>query len=58
MGPVMVVTGAPSGIGAAIARAASEAGYRLALAARRSVPLGRLARELARRSGPGRCRAT
>ncbi|HEX2502620.1 MAG TPA: SDR family oxidoreductase [Miltoncostaeaceae bacterium] len=45
-GPVMLVTGASSGIGAATARAASAAGYRVALAARRTVPLGGLAREL------------
>ena len=32
-GPVLLVTGASSGIGAATARAAAEAGYRVALAA-------------------------
>lgn len=52
--PVMVVTGASSGIGAAAARAASAAGHRLVLAARREVPLGGLAREL---GGPGRALA-
>ena len=49
--PVMVVTGASSGIGAATARAAAAGGYRVALAARRAVPLGRLAEEL---GGPER----
>ena len=44
--PVMLITGASSGIGAATARAASQAGYRIALAARRTVPLSGLAREL------------
>ncbi|MGZ4273824.1 MAG: SDR family NAD(P)-dependent oxidoreductase, partial [Solirubrobacteraceae bacterium] len=32
--PVFLITGASSGIGAATARAAAQAGYRLALAAR------------------------
>ena len=52
--PVMLITGASSGIGAATARAASRAGYRVALAARRTVPLGGLAREL---GGPERALA-
>jgi NADP-dependent 3-hydroxy acid dehydrogenase YdfG len=52
--PVLVVTGASSGIGAAAARAASEAGYRVALAARREVPLAGLARRL---GGPERALA-
>jgi NADP-dependent 3-hydroxy acid dehydrogenase YdfG len=50
-GPVLVVTGASSGIGAATARAAAEAGHRVVVAARRSVPLAGLAREL---GGPDR----
>lgn len=44
--PVILITGASSGIGAASARAASAAGWRVALAARRTVPLGGLVREL------------
>jgi NADP-dependent 3-hydroxy acid dehydrogenase YdfG len=52
--PVMLITGASSGIGAATARAASQAGYRIALAARRTVPLSGLAREL---GGPDRALA-
>jgi NADP-dependent 3-hydroxy acid dehydrogenase YdfG len=44
--PVLLITGASSGIGAATARAASEAGYRLALGARRKRELDKLAREL------------
>jgi NADP-dependent 3-hydroxy acid dehydrogenase YdfG len=50
-GPVLIATGASSGIGAAVCRAAGAAGYRVVLAARRSVPLGGLAREL---GGPDR----
>ena len=53
-GPVLVVTGASSGIGAATARAAAEAGHRVVGAARRSVPLAGLAREL---GGPDRALA-
>jgi NADP-dependent 3-hydroxy acid dehydrogenase YdfG len=45
-GPVLVITGASSGIGAATARAASESGYRLVLAARREDELAKLADEL------------
>ncbi len=44
--PVFLITGASSGIGAATARAASEAGYRLALAARSADKLEDLAAEL------------
>jgi NADP-dependent 3-hydroxy acid dehydrogenase YdfG len=53
-GLVMLITGASSGIGAATAWAASQAGYRIALAARRTVPLSGLAREL---GGPDRALA-
>jgi NADP-dependent 3-hydroxy acid dehydrogenase YdfG len=44
--PVLMITGASSGIGAATARAASEAGYRVVLGARRKRELDKLAREL------------
>jgi NADP-dependent 3-hydroxy acid dehydrogenase YdfG len=49
--PVLMITGASSGIGAATARAAAEAGYRLVLGARSEDALERLAGEL---GGPER----
>jgi NADP-dependent 3-hydroxy acid dehydrogenase YdfG len=45
MDPVLLITGASSGIGAATARAAADR-YRLVLAARRQEELGRLVEEL------------
>jgi NADP-dependent 3-hydroxy acid dehydrogenase YdfG len=44
--PVLLITGASSGIGAATARAAAERGYRLALGARSEDELQRLAAQL------------
>jgi NADP-dependent 3-hydroxy acid dehydrogenase YdfG len=44
--PVLVITGASSGIGAATARAAAEAGYRLVLGARSEDKLAELAADL------------
>jgi NADP-dependent 3-hydroxy acid dehydrogenase YdfG len=44
--PVFLITGASSGIGAATARQASDAGYRVVLAARSAGPLSELAAEL------------
>jgi NADP-dependent 3-hydroxy acid dehydrogenase YdfG len=44
--PVMLITGASTGIGAATARRAAEAGYRVALAARSADKLESLASEL------------
>ncbi|MFL5870504.1 MAG: SDR family oxidoreductase [Solirubrobacterales bacterium] len=44
--PVLIITGASSGIGAATARAAADSGYRLVLAARREAALSELADEL------------
>jgi len=49
--PVLLITGASSGIGAATARLAAAAGYRLALTARRAEPLAALAEDL---GGPSR----
>jgi NADP-dependent 3-hydroxy acid dehydrogenase YdfG len=51
---VFLITGASSGIGAATARQASEAGYRLALAARSTDRIDALAQEL---GGPERALA-
>src|SRR6059058_4036344 len=44
--PVFLITGASSGIGAATARAATEAGYRVVLAARTADRLRELSDEL------------
>lgn len=52
--PVFLITGASSGIGAATARAAAQAGYRVALAARSVDRLQELAAEL---GGEGRALA-
>jgi len=58
--PVFLITGASSGIGAATARLASQAGYRVVLAARSTEPLEQLAAELggAERALPVRCDVT
>jgi NADP-dependent 3-hydroxy acid dehydrogenase YdfG len=45
-GPVLLITGASSGIGAATARLAAEEGYRVVLGARREDELAKLADEL------------
>jgi len=57
---VFLITGASSGIGAATARAAAEAGFRLVLAARSEGKLQDLARELGapQRALPVRCDVT
>jgi len=58
--PVFLITGASSGIGAATARLASQAGYRVVLAARSTEPLEQLAAELggAERALAVRCDVT
>jgi NADP-dependent 3-hydroxy acid dehydrogenase YdfG len=53
-GPVLLVTGASSGIGEAAARTAADSGYRLVLAARSNDRLASLADSL---GGPGRALA-
>ncbi|SDH57836.1 NADP-dependent 3-hydroxy acid dehydrogenase YdfG [Sinosporangium album] len=50
-GPVLLITGASTGIGAATARLAAAYGYRLVLSARSPAPLRSLAEEL---GGPSR----
>jgi NADP-dependent 3-hydroxy acid dehydrogenase YdfG len=58
--PVLVITGASTGIGAATARRAAEFGYRLVLAARSEDKLEQLAEELGgeSRAFPVRCDVT
>jgi NADP-dependent 3-hydroxy acid dehydrogenase YdfG len=57
-GPVLVITGASSGIGAATARRAAEFGYRLVLAARSEGKLTQLANELGESAVAVRCDVT
>jgi len=56
-GAVVLVTGASSGIGAATARAASQAGARVVLAARREDRIRQLANDLGQ-AVPVRCDVT
>jgi len=55
---VLLITGASSGIGAATARQAVDAGWRVLLTARREDRLLELASELGATSKPSRCAAT
>jgi NADP-dependent 3-hydroxy acid dehydrogenase YdfG len=56
--PVLVITGASTGIGAATARRAAEFGYRLVLAARSEDKLQALAKELGGEALAARCDVT
>jgi NADP-dependent 3-hydroxy acid dehydrogenase YdfG len=56
--PVLVITGASTGIGAATARRAAEFGYRVVLAARSEDKLISLAREIGDRALATRCDVT
>ena len=56
--PVMIITGASSGIGAATARRAVEFGHRVVLAARSEDKLAALADELGEAAIPVRCDVT
>jgi NADP-dependent 3-hydroxy acid dehydrogenase YdfG len=56
--PVLVITGASTGIGAATARRAAEFGYRLVLAARSEDKLQALAEELGGEAVAARCDVT
>jgi NADP-dependent 3-hydroxy acid dehydrogenase YdfG len=56
--PVLVITGASTGIGAATARRAAEFGYRLVLAARSEDKLQALAEELGGEALAARCDVT
>lgn len=53
----LLITGASSGIGAATARAAAAAGWKVALAARSADRLDALVAEIGEELGPGRARA-